>query len=216
MSEPQATQGHALVYVIDDDDAIRQALEDLLLSVGQEVSCFANAEQFMAAPKHAGPACIVLDIRMPGLSGMDFHRRMASLGYAWPVIFITGHGDIAMGVDAMKNGAIEFLTKPFRDIDLLDAIRRGLDLDASQRREDEALQQILLRWRSLTPGEKQVARLVVTGLLNKQTAAALDVSEITVKVRRARIMHKMNAASLPDLVRDFDRLGLRYPQEMLS
>lgn len=206
--------GDTAVYVIDDDASIRQALEDLLTSVGQNVLCFADAESFLSLEKHDGPGCLVLDIRMPGLSGMDFHRRMASLGVDYPVIFITGHGDIAMGVEAMKNGAIEFLTKPFRDIDLLDAIRKGLDLDASRRARDYALHSLLTRWRALTGGEKQVAHLVVSGLLNKQTAALLGVSEITVKVRRGQIMRKMEAASLPDLVRDLDRLRIHFPDEI--
>ena len=208
--------GETIVYVVDDDASIRQALDDLLSAVGQKVRCFADAESFIVAPKENCPACLILDIRMPGLSGMDFHRRMAGLGLDYPVVFITGHGDIAMGVEAMKNGAIEFLTKPFRDLDLLDAIQRGLAIgEASQQKRAEG-EALLRRWRSLNTGEKQVARLVVTGLLNKQTAGILGVSEITVKVRRAQIMRKMEAGSLPDLVREMDRLRGLSPADLES
>ncbi|WP_336947293.1 response regulator [Asaia sp. HN010] len=199
-------QNRARIHVVDDDASIRHALEDLLMSVGYDVCCFPDADSFLRAAPWSGPSVLVLDIRMPGLSGMDFHRRLKERGGLTPVIFITGHGDIAMGVEAMKNGAIEFLTKPFRDIDLLDAIHRGLIMDEkrlSRQQEDEAL---IGRWALLTEGERAVALRVVAGLLNKQTAAELGLSEITVKVRRSNLMRKMEAGSLPELVRQLDRL----------
>ncbi|GAB6854318.1 response regulator transcription factor [Asaia astilbis] len=197
---------NACVQVIDDDASIRQALEDLLMSVGYDVRCFSDADSYLRAEPVEGPSCLVLDIRMPGLSGMDFHRRLLEQGASTPVIFITGHGDIAMGVEAMKNGAIEFLTKPFRDIDLLDALHRGLVLDEARLASEGERRVLMERWAGLTAGERDVAHRVVAGLLNKQTAAELELSEITVKVRRASLMRKMQAASLPDLVRQIDRL----------
>lgn len=203
----QATPPEPMVYVVDDDASVRAALEDLLASVGLQVRAFASTGEFMAHPRGEAPGCLVLDVRMPGQSGMDFQRQMAERGIALPVVFITGHGDIAMGVEAMKNGAIEFLTKPFRDQDLLDAIHAGIGKDRERLREAAQLAELRARWESLSAGEQDVARLVVAGLLNKQIAAQLGISEITVKVRRGHAMRKMQAPSLADLVRLTARLG---------
>lgn len=204
---PSAPAGPTpLVHLIDDDRSVRAAVEDLLASVGLRVRAFGSVGEFLAAPREDAPGCLILDVRMPGQSGMDFHRQMGELGIPLPVIFITGHGDIAMGVEAMKNGALEFLTKPFRDQDLLDAIQRGIEQDRARRKEEGAIGELRQRWASLNTGEQAVTRGVVRGRLNKQIAADLGVSEITVKVRRAQIMRKMQAKTLVDLVRMYDRL----------
>lgn len=195
-----------IVYVVDDDASVRAALEDLLASMGLQVRAFASTQAFLDHPRDDVPACLVLDVRMPGQSGLDFHRSMADLGLQLPVVFITGHGDIAMGVNAIKAGAIEFLTKPFRDQELLDAIHKGITLDRERRREGEALGELQARWHTLSMGEREVVDGVVRGRLNKQIAADLGVSEITVKVRRAQVMRKMEARTLVDLVRMYDRL----------
>ncbi|WP_019577423.1 response regulator transcription factor [Curvibacter lanceolatus] len=197
-----------IVYVVDDDVSVRAALEDLLASVGLQVLSFGSTQEFIAHERADAPACLVLDVRMPGQSGMDFHRRMSDLGISLPTIFITGHGDIAMGVEAMKNGALEFLTKPFRDQSLLDAIHKGIEKDRQRRRAEAAAAVLQQRWASLTAGEQEVIRLVVQGLLNKQIAARLDLSEITVKVRRGNAMRKMQTASLAELVRVAEKLGM--------
>lgn len=200
--------GHqgATVYLIDDDEAVRKALEDLLASVGLPARSFESVRDFLTSDADRTSGCLVLDVRMPGQSGLEFQRQMPDLGIRLPVIFITGHGDIPMSVKAMKNGAAEFLTKPFRDQDLLDAIQLALDRDRLRLEEENAIADLHRRWRSLLPGEQDVVRLVVQGLLNKQIAADLAVSEITVKVRRGNAMRKMGAASLVDLVRKWDRL----------
>ncbi|MDQ0395561.1 response regulator transcription factor [Labrys monachus] len=203
---PTHEPGTALVHVIDDDEAVRTAIEDLLASVGLSVRSYGSTRAFLEAAPVDGPACLVLDIRMPGQSGLEFQQQMARTGLRLPVIFITGHGDIAMSVKAMKNGAIEFLTKPFRDQDLLDAIQHGIEKDRLRLEEDEATATLQACWRTLSPGERDVLPLVVRGLLNKQIAGLLDVSEITVKVRRSQVMRKMQAKSVADLVRIWDRL----------
>jgi len=200
-----------IVYVVDDDASVRAALEDLLASMGLQVRAFASTQAFLDHPRDDAPACLVLDVRMPGQSGLDFHRSMADLGLQLPVVFITGHGDIAMGVNAIKAGAIEFLTKPFRDQELLDAIHKGIALDRERRREGEALGELQSRWHTLSVGEREVVDGVVRGRLNKQIAADLGVSEITVKVRRAQVMRKMEARTLVDLVRMYDRLQAAAP-----
>ena len=200
-----------IVYVVDDDASVRAALEDLLASMGLQVRAFASTQAFLDHPRDDAPACLVLDVRMPGQSGLDFHRSMAGLGLQLPVVFITGHGDIAMGVNAIKDGAIEFLTKPFRDQELLDAIHKGIALDRERRREGEALGELQARWQTLSAGEREVVDGVVRGRLNKQIAADLGVSEITVKVRRAQVMRKMEARTLVDLVRMYDRLQAAAP-----
>ena len=170
------------VYVIDDDASLRASLGDLLDSVSLHTRVFASVQDFLAAPRGEGPACLILDVRMPGQSGTDFHQQMERLGVRLPVIFITGHGDIAMGVKAIKDGAVDFLTKPFRDQDLLDAVQVALERDRQRLAQAVSTSSLQDRWRSLTPGEREVVRLVVRGQLNKQIAAELDVKEITVKV----------------------------------
>lgn len=195
------------VYVIDDDASLRAGLADLFDSVSLTTQVFASVQDFLAEPRVDGPACLILDVRMPGQSGTDFHQQMDRLGVHLPVIFITGHGDIAMGVKAIKDGAVDFLTKPFRDQDLLDAVQVALERDRQRLAQAVSNASLLDRWRSLTPGERDVVRLVVRGQLNKQIAAELDVKEITVKVRRAKSMKKMGAASLTDLVRMVDELA---------
>jgi FixJ family two-component response regulator len=198
----------AMVYVIDDDDSVRAALEDLLASVGLPVRAFASTAAFLAQPLADVPACLVLDVRMPGQSGMEFHRQMQALGLYLPVVFITGHGDIAMGVKAIKNGAIDFLAKPFRDQDLLDAIHHGIARDRARRLQDAEAAEIQTRWMALSDGEREVVRLVVQGLLNKQIAHQLQLSEVTVKVRRGNAMRKLRQTSLADLVRLTEKLGV--------
>ncbi len=196
-----------VVYLIDDDASIRAALEDLFASVDLQVHAFASTRDFLAHTRVDAPSCLVLDIRMPGQSGMDFHRTMHEAGLALPTIFITGHGDIPMSVEAMKNGAIEFLTKPFRDQDLLDAIGQGIARDRARRAAEAAQAELQARWARLSAGEREVVELVVQGLLNKQVAAQLQLSEITVKVRRGNAMRKLEVGSLAELVRLAERLG---------
>ncbi|HEL3779131.1 response regulator transcription factor [Stenotrophomonas forensis] len=200
-----------LVYVIDDDPSVRAALEDLLASMGLQVRAFASTQAFLDHELEDAPACLVLDVRMPGQSGLEFHRSMGTHGLQLPVVFITGHGDIAMGVNAIKDGAIEFLTKPFRDQELLDAIHKGIEIDRQRRRDGEALDALQQRWNTLNAGEREVVDGVVRGRLNKQIAGDLAVSEITVKVRRAQVMRKMGARNLVDLVRMYDRLQAGTP-----
>jgi len=199
---------HSVVYVIDDDPSIRDTLEDLFRSVGLEVRVFASTQEFLAGRRPDAPACLVLDVRLPGQSGLDFQRGLAASGIDLPVVFITGHGDVPMAVQAMKAGAIEFLTKPFRDQDLLDAIQAGIERDRAQRRDAPLVAELRTRLDSLTERERQIMALVVSGQLNKQIAAELAVSQMTVKVHRGQIMRKMRASSLPELVRMADRLGV--------
>lgn len=206
MSPPSLAPTDGIVYVVDDDPSVRAALADLLESVSLKVQSFASTQAFQAATRPDVPSCLVLDVRMPGQSGMDFHQRMAAMGLNLPVIFITGHGDIAMGVQAMKNGAVEFLPKPFRDQDLLDAIHLALEKDRIQRQERAACAALEQRWARLSPGEQAVAQGVVEGLLNKQIADQLHLSEITVKVRRSNVMRKLDVKTLPELVRIMEKL----------
>ncbi|MCS4295527.1 FixJ family two-component response regulator [Comamonas sp. BIGb0152] len=198
----------AMVYVVDDDNSVRAALEDLLASVGLQVRAFASTAELLAQPLADAPACLVLDVRMPGQSGMEFQRQMQSLGLHLPVVFITGHGDIPMGVKAIKSGAIDFLAKPFRDQDLLDAIHQGIEQNRAWRLQQAARAEIQGRWQTLNDGEREVVRLVVQGLLNKQIAHQLQLSEVTVKVRRGHAMRKLQLTSLADLVRLTEKLGL--------
>lgn len=195
-----------IVYVVDDDKSVRHSLEDLLASVGLRSMLFASTEEFARSARPDAPACLVLDVRMPGLSGLDFQDEMANLGIHIPTVFITAHGDIPMSVRAMKAGAVEFLTKPFREQDLLDAIQQGLIRDRARRQESGIKAELDRRYASLTEGERDVMDLVVSGLLNKQVAAKLNVSEVTVKVRRGQVMRKMAADSLADLVRFAERI----------
>ncbi|WP_207484333.1 response regulator transcription factor [Arenibaculum pallidiluteum] len=194
------------VFIIDDDLSIRESLQSLFQSVGQAAQTFETTREFLAAKRPDAPGCLVLDVRLPGGSGLEFQRELVSSGILMPVVFITGHGDIPMSVGAMKAGAIEFLTKPFRDQDLLDAVHKGIERDRERRREASSLQELRDRFRSLTPREREIMVLVAAGQLNKQVAAALQLSEITVKVHRGQVMRKMKARTLPDLVRFADRL----------
>lgn len=208
MTQSPAAVAVPTVHVIDDDPSMRAGLADLLESVSLKANVFASVQDFMDFVRDDdSPSCLVLDVRMPGQSGTDFHQQMDSLGVRMPVIFITGHGDIAMGVKAIKDGAADFLTKPFRDQDLLDAIQAALERDRLRLEQEAAAASLQERWDTLTPGEQDVVRLVVRGQLNKQIAAELDVKEITIKVRRAKAMKKMAADSLVDLVRMVDELS---------
>ena len=195
------------VYVVDDDLSVREALSSLIRSVGLQVETYASAAEFLAAPRHAGVACLVLDVRMPGLSGLDLQAQLTQFGDSIPVIFITGHGDIPMAVWAMKKGAVEFLSKPFRDDDLLSAIRDALTQAQTSHQEESEIGDIRRRYALLTSREKEVVAYMEKGSLNKQAAAELGVSEVTVKVHRHNIMQKIGVKTLPDLVRMVERLN---------
>jgi len=201
-------QPDSIVYVVDDDSSVREAIKSLIRSVGLRVETFGTAQEFLKSARPDAPGCVVLDVRLPGLSGLDLQRELAANGINLPVIFITGHGDIPMSVQAMKGGAIEFLTKPFRDQDLLDAIQLGLARDRERRETESTLAALSERFETLSPRERDVMAQVVKGRLNKQIAGDLGISEITVKVHRGQVMRKMQALSLPDLTRMADRLKL--------
>ena len=196
------------VFVIDDDPSMRGALEDLVGSVGLQVRAFASPQDFLQSKLPEVPGCLVLDVRLPGMSGLTFQKELAKRGVALPVIFITGHGDIPMSVRAMKAGAVEFLTKPFHDQELLDAIHAAIERDRERRREAVLVAELQERYATLTERERQIMTLVVVGRANKQIAAELNLSEMTVKVHRGQVMRKMHAGSLPELVRMADRLGV--------
>ncbi|MBX8488930.1 response regulator transcription factor [Pseudomonas cichorii] len=203
---PAPQDEEPIIYVVDDDQSVRSSLEDLLASVGLRAMLFGSTREFLDSPRPDAPGCLILDVRMPGMSGLDFQSEMAKWGIGLPVIFITGHGDIPMSVRAMKAGALEFLTKPFREQDLLDAIQQGLVRDRARRQVRAVETELQRRHASLNAGEQQVMELVVSGLLNKQIADRLNVSEITVKVRRGSVMRKMQADSLADLVKFAERI----------
>jgi FixJ family two-component response regulator len=205
----ETIEAKRVVYVIDDDADTREALKSLFASVGLRTETLGSAAEFFNKKLPDAAMCLVVDIRLPGLSGLDFQAELSRLHIDVPIIFITGHGDIAMTVKAMKAGAVEFLTKPFRDQDLLDAVKLGLEKDEAKRKSQKSSANIRAQYESLTPREQEVIRLVTAGLMNKQVAAEMGVSEITVKVHRGNVMRKMKAGSLADLVRMADMLGIR-------
>ena len=201
----------AVVFVIDDDPSMLRSLASLLRSVGLEARVFSSAPEFMRAQRPDAPGCLVLDVRLPGMSGLAFQQELAKAGIALPVIFITGHGDVPMTVRAMKAGAVEFLTKPFDDQLLLDAINGAIERDRERRRTVAQLAELQARFRTLTEREREVLKLVIAGRLNKQIADDLSLSVVTVKVHRAHVMRKMLAKSVVDLVRMADQLGVSHP-----
>lgn len=204
MSEP------AVVHIVDDDASLREALGSLFRSVGLVSRSYGSAADFLRAELPDAPGCLVLDVRLPGLSGLDFQGQMGELGVRLPVVFMTGHGDIPMSVRGMKAGAVDFLTKPFRDQDMLDAVAAGIARDGQRRASEGDLKSVRDRFATLSPREREVMTLVTAGRLNKQVAGDLNLSEITVKIHRGSAMRKMEARSLADLVRMSEALGLRH------
>jgi FixJ family two-component response regulator len=205
---PQPEQ-ESVVFVVDDDASVRDAMQRLFLSVGLQAEVFASAAEFLRSKLADVPCCLVLDVRLPGLSGLDFQTELAKANIQVPIVFMTGHGDIPMTVKAMKAGAIEFLPKPFRDQDMLDAVRLGLERDRVRREGEKAIADVRRKFASLTPREQEVMGLVTAGLMNKQIAGQLQLAEITVKLHRGSVMRKMEAKTLADLVRMADIVGIR-------
>ena len=205
-------QPDAVIAIVDDDPSAREGLSSLLRSAGLKVETFASAQEFLARPSADAPSCLVLDLQLPGLSGLELQKRMAEAGLEIPIVFLTGHGNIPASVQAMKAGAVEFLTKPFDDEQLLQAIKEAVQRDRKSRQQHAAMRELRDRHESLTAREQEVMRLVVSGLLNKQIAGELNITEFTVKIHRGRVMRKMHADSLADLVRMAGNLGIRSPK----
>jgi len=204
MREPKV-----FIAVVDDDLSVREGLESLIRTAGCRVETFASAQEFLARPQKEAPNCLILDLQLPGLSGLDLQTRMADVGLEIPIVFLTGHGNIPASVRAMKAGAVEFLTKPFDDEELLRAIQEAVERDRRNRQQHTEMHELQVRYESLTAREQEVMQQVVSGLLNKQVAAELNITEFTVKVHRGQVMRKMRADSLADLVRMGDKLGIR-------
>ncbi len=202
------TEEKPVVYVVDDDPSVRKALERLLRSAGHEAKTFPSALEFLDFTHPDAPGCLVLDIKMPGLSGLELQDRLADKGISLPIVFITGHGTVPASVRALKAGAMDFLQKPFEDRDLLDAVSQGIEKDRRRRHEQKEMKKLRAKWDTLTTREREVFRLVVTGMLNKQVAFDLGITEKTIKVHRGRVMEKMGAQSLSDLVRFSEKLGI--------
>jgi FixJ family two-component response regulator len=206
------TDTASVVFVVDDDPSVRRAIKRLVESVGLRVELFGSAQEFLRSERPDAASCLVLDIRLPGMSGLEFQRELAKAGIHIAIVFITAHGDIPMTVRAMKAGAVEFLTKPFRDQDLLDAIQQGLERDRARRAEEAEVSTLRERLESLTPREREVLPWVVSGLPNKQIADAIGASEATIKVHRSQLMRKMGSPSLADLVRMTEKMGIALPK----
>jgi len=208
----ESRQSNATIAIVDDDPSVRKGLSSLIRSVGLQVETFASAQEFLARPGAEAPSCLVLDLQMPGLSGLDLQKRMAEVGLEIPIVFLTGHGNIPASVQAMKAGAVEFLTKPFDEQDLLQAIQEAIERDRRTRQQHAEMRELQNRYQSLTAREQEVLQQVVSGLLNKQVAAELNITEYTVKIHRGRVMRKMHAESLADLVRMAESLGIHPPK----
>jgi FixJ family two-component response regulator len=205
----RATAGEPIIFIVDDDESMREALRRLFRSVGLKVEMFASAAELLRSKLPDVASCLVLDVRLPGVSGLDFQAELAKASIHIPIIFMTGHGDIPMSVKAMKAGAVDFLTKPFRDQDMLDAVAMAIERDRERREEEKQLSDLRAHFEALTPREREVMGLVTAGMMNKQVAGELELAEITVKIHRGHIMRKMGARSLADLVRMAEVLGVR-------
>jgi len=208
----ESRESDALIAIVDDDASVREGLHSLIRSAGWRVETFASAQEFLGRLGAEAPSCLILDLQLPGLSGLDLQKRMAKVGLQIPIVFLTGHGNIPASVQAMKAGAVEFLTKPLDEQRLLQAIREAIERDRRIRQQYAEVRELRERYESLTAREQQVMQEVVSGLLNKQIAAALSITEFTVKIHRGHVMRKMRAASLPDLVRMAESLGIRSPK----